>query len=275
MPSWRPQHATAGSETPSLLPWKPSTACLSLAALISEQLASLPSVQELCPERLPCTPLVARCAAEMHSEVATRAFPAAAARWPATGMPAGLLVPPACAGVAAAAVTRRETGSLAAEKEAATQPPLLQLAPLALPAKQVTCLASSSSSESLAPATPAVEDLSASGAAAELAPAGSGRRCAYVTLLTRDSYLMGAQALARSLAARHSRHPLLVMYTADTLPQAAVAALRREGCHMLAVERYVPAGELWKCLVGCRAVQSFAEICRDLGRACTPPWRLC
>ena len=180
----------------------------------------------------------------MHSEVAPRASPEAAALRLGTEIAASLLVPPACA-AAAAAATRQETGSAAAEKEAAIQQPYLQLAPVALPAKQAPChVFSSSSSEALAPATRAVKDLSASGAAAELAPAGSGRhkRYAYVTLLTRDSYLMGVQARARSLAAHKSRHPLLVMYTPETLPAAAVTALRREGCHMLAVERYVPAG---------------------------------
>ena len=169
-------------------------------------------------------------------------------------MAASLLVPPTCA-AAAAAAARRETGSGAAAKEAAIQQPHLQLDPVALPAKQAPRLASSSSSEALAPTTTALEDLSASGATAALVPAGSERRCAYVTLLTRDSYLMGVQALARSLAAHQSRHPLLVMYTRDTLPKEAVAALRQEDCHMLAVERYVPAGGSGRVVWG-------AELCR-------------
>lgn len=65
----------------------------------------------------------------------------------------------------------------------------------------------------------------------------------------RDGYLPGAQALARSLRKVGSRHPLLVIYTADTLSSAAVAALEAEpGCKPLAVERYVPPGGvgLWE-----------------------------
>lgn len=62
----------------------------------------------------------------------------------------------------------------------------------------------------------------------------------------RDGYLSGVQALARSLQAVGSRHPLLVIYTADTLSSAAVTALEAEtGCKPLAVERYRPPGRAW------------------------------
>lgn len=69
-----------------------------------------------------------------------------------------------------------------------------------------------------------------------LSPAASHR-------LRRDTYLPGVQALARSLAAVQAAHPLLVMYTADTLSCSAVAALQQEpGCQPLAVQRYSPPG---------------------------------
>lgn len=61
--------------------------------------------------------------------------------------------------------------------------------------------------------------------------------------LRRDTYLPGVQALARSLAAVQAAHPLLVLYTPDTLSPAALAALQREaGCQPLAVQRYHPPG---------------------------------
>lgn len=55
---------------------------------------------------------------------------------------------------------------------------------------------------------------------------------------------MGVQALARSLLAAQAQHPLLVMYTPDSLSLEAVAALQLEACQLLPVERYVPAGEV-------------------------------
>ncbi|GAB4820789.1 hypothetical protein N2152v2_007835 [Parachlorella kessleri] len=70
----------------------------------------------------------------------------------------------------------------------------------------------------------------------------SGHKFAYVTLLTRDSYLLGAQCLARSLRAAGSRFPLVVLYTPDTLSSSACGILRQEGCQLLPVERYHPAG---------------------------------
>ena len=53
---------------------------------------------------------------------------------------------------------------------------------------------------------------------------------------------MGVQCLARSLKAAAARFPLLVIYTPDTLSPSAVAALRREGCQLVPVQRYVPPG---------------------------------
>ncbi|KAL4534618.1 hypothetical protein Ndes2526B_g05553 [Nannochloris sp. 'desiccata'] len=64
---------------------------------------------------------------------------------------------------------------------------------------------------------------------------------AYVTLLTRDSYLMGVQCLYRSLQAVHSKHSLIVLYTPDTLTAQAVSTLKTEGCILLRpVKPYFP-----------------------------------
>ncbi|PRW56181.1 glycosyl transferase [Chlorella sorokiniana] len=141
---------------------------------------------------------------------------------------------------------------------AATAPALPPLPAMALlhHSKPATCsLPYSSSSESITPHTPAGEesslaglgrvpsDLEAVGPAAAASSSTVGSRFAFVTLLTRDSYLPGVQALARSLAAVQTAHPLLVMYTADTLSPSAVAALQQEPvCRPLAVERYSPPG---------------------------------
>ncbi|PSC71445.1 glycosyl transferase [Micractinium conductrix] len=106
--------------------------------------------------------------------------------------------------------------------------------------------ASSSSLESLglaAPGTPAAT--AEGGAVIELAaPLAAPRPRAYVTLLTRDRYLPGVQALARSLQAVGAAHPLLVMHTPDTLSAEAVAALHGEpGCEPLRIQRYRPPGK--------------------------------
>ncbi|KAL4457680.1 hypothetical protein ABPG75_012545 [Micractinium tetrahymenae] len=156
----------------------------------------------------------------------------------------------AVAGKGAAAATACALGM------AASAPPSLQ-PPAALPVGVHDSLASSmsesssaSSLDSLAQLTPgdvppaALGDALEGAAAAEPpSPTVAGQRFAYATLLTRDGYLPGVQALARSLQAVGSRHPLLVIYTGDTLSSAAVAALEAEpGCQPLAVERYVPPG---------------------------------
>lgn len=151
--------------------------------------------------------------------------------------------------------------------------------PAGLPAALATGLPTSSSSDSLAPVTPAAEDAVAgcSCSPAELtseAACGTGR-CAYVTLLTQGSYLMGVQALSRSLAAVRSRHPLLVMYTADTLASEAVDSLRAEHCQLLPVERYIPAGALAGWLTGCRCAWGSGASVRHIALAllpgCPPP----
>lgn len=117
---------------------------------------------------------------------------------------------------------------------------------------------SSSSSELLAPSTPAgVGDVIDT---ALLQSAPGGQRYAYATLLTRDSYLPGVQALARSLAAVSAQHPLLVLHTPDTLPAAAVAALRLEpGCQPVAMQRYRPPGGLLGVLRGAGAACAAAR----------------
>eukprot|EP00887_Chlorella_sp_A99_P002734 scaffold6.g2734.t1 len=68
----------------------------------------------------------------------------------------------------------------------------------------------------------------------------TARPCAFLTLLTRDSYLPGVQALARSLHAVGTRHPLLVMHTGALTPEAAAALAREPGCHL--VQHYQPEG---------------------------------
>lgn len=67
----------------------------------------------------------------------------------------------------------------------------------------------------------------------------------YLPLMARrDSYLPGVQCLVRSLRAGGACHPLLVLYTPDTLSAGAAAALQAEGCAMTAVQRYAPPGAL-------------------------------
>ncbi|RDW89476.1 hypothetical protein BP6252_01508 [Coleophoma cylindrospora] len=51
---------------------------------------------------------------------------------------------------------------------------------------------------------------------------------AWVTLLTRASYLAGTILLAHSLSEQDSTYPLLVLYTPSSLPSSLVAALRKE-----------------------------------------------
>jgi inositol 3-alpha-galactosyltransferase len=64
---------------------------------------------------------------------------------------------------------------------------------------------------------------------------------AYATLLTRDTYLPGAQCLARSLRAAGAAHPLLVLHTLDTLSATAAAVMSLEtGVVMRPVARYHP-----------------------------------
>jgi inositol 3-alpha-galactosyltransferase len=50
---------------------------------------------------------------------------------------------------------------------------------------------------------------------------------AWVTLITRSSYLAGAVLLAHSIQIHKSRYPLLILYT-DTLPQDCIDVLYRE-----------------------------------------------
>lgn len=48
---------------------------------------------------------------------------------------------------------------------------------------------------------------------------------AYVTLITRSSYLPGVVILAHTLRKHHSPYPLVVFYTVPTLDESAVEAL--------------------------------------------------
>lgn len=54
---------------------------------------------------------------------------------------------------------------------------------------------------------------------------------AYVTLLTRPSYLAGAVLLAYTLTKHSPDTPLIICYTPDTLPDPSVNALRSEAKH--------------------------------------------
>jgi inositol 3-alpha-galactosyltransferase len=59
----------------------------------------------------------------------------------------------------------------------------------------------------------------------------SSGKNAYVTLLTRPSYLAGAILLAYTLN-KHSPHtPLIITYTPETLPEPSVQAFRDEAKH--------------------------------------------
>ncbi|PRW55990.1 glycosyl transferase [Chlorella sorokiniana] len=83
-------------------------------------------------------------------------------------------------------------------------------------------------------------------AAAHHAAAASpahGHRRAYVTLLTKDAYLPGVQALARSLRLVRARYPLIVMYT-RTCSQSALEALASEpGVQLQFAEQFEADGD--------------------------------
>eukprot|EP00887_Chlorella_sp_A99_P002666 scaffold6.g2666.t1 len=66
-------------------------------------------------------------------------------------------------------------------------------------------------------------------------------RRAYVTLLTKDAYLPGVQALARSLETMGATYPLVVLHTAG-VGGDALGALRAEGCQLRAAEPFHPPG---------------------------------
>jgi inositol 3-alpha-galactosyltransferase len=54
---------------------------------------------------------------------------------------------------------------------------------------------------------------------------------AYVTLLTRPSYLAGALLLAYTLNKHTPTTPLIITYTPETLPESSIAAFRAEAKH--------------------------------------------
>lgn len=55
----------------------------------------------------------------------------------------------------------------------------------------------------------------------------AGEKCAWITAITGDKYVVGAQALARSLVASRSQHQLIVM-APPKLSESAAATLRQE-----------------------------------------------
>ena len=67
------------------------------------------------------------------------------------------------------------------------------------------------------------------------------RRAAYVTLLTKDSYLPGALTLEQSLKSVQSRYPLVVLVT-PALPQHTRDALTRCGILFREIQPLQPDG---------------------------------
>ncbi|KAI9457740.1 nucleotide-diphospho-sugar transferase [Russula earlei] len=67
------------------------------------------------------------------------------------------------------------------------------------------------------------------------------RKAAYVTLLTKDSYLPGALALERSLKSVASRYPLVLLVT-PTLPQRTRDALSRRNVQFREIQPLQPEG---------------------------------
>jgi len=65
---------------------------------------------------------------------------------------------------------------------------------------------------------------------ADQKPPSSGKN-AYVTLLTRPSYLAGAILLAYTLTKHSPDTPLIITYTPETLPESSIQAFRDEAKH--------------------------------------------
>jgi len=65
------------------------------------------------------------------------------------------------------------------------------------------------------------------------------RRVAYVTLLTRTSYLPGVLVLDHTLRLVHSAFPLIVMAT-PTLPEDALGVLKRRGISIRSISSLHP-----------------------------------
>ncbi|KAL4442944.1 hypothetical protein ABPG77_008435 [Micractinium sp. CCAP 211/92] len=78
-------------------------------------------------------------------------------------------------------------------------------------------------------------------AAALAAALPAGQRFAYVTLLTKDAYLPGVQALHRSMQVVGCRYPLIVMHTKG-VSQAALDAVSREGMTLCFTEQFAAEG---------------------------------
>jgi hypothetical protein len=67
------------------------------------------------------------------------------------------------------------------------------------------------------------------------------RKAAYVTLLTKDSYLPGALTLEHSLKSVKSRYPLIVLVT-PALPQRTRDALTRRNIQFRETQPLQPKG---------------------------------
>lgn len=64
-------------------------------------------------------------------------------------------------------------------------------------------------------------------------------KAAYVTLLTKPSYLAGALVLHKSLVDVHSKYPLVIMVT-PTLPSEVKDLLRKRGIAMTELDSLHP-----------------------------------
>src|SRR5712675_1121396 len=67
------------------------------------------------------------------------------------------------------------------------------------------------------------------------------RRAAYVTLLTKESYLPGALTLERCLKSVQSRYPLVILVT-PSLPQRTRDTLNRHGTQIREIQPLQPDG---------------------------------
>ncbi|GAB4820707.1 hypothetical protein N2152v2_007753 [Parachlorella kessleri] len=134
-------------------------------------------------------------------------------------------------------------GPLSNYNRQATTTPIsaFKAAPASAPAKEVEdeVVEAEEEEEGASLATPET-----AGALVEVAISAKtegGKKFAYVTLLTKDNYLPGVQALLRSVRLVGGSYPFIVLYTKG-VSQSAVDALRQEGCVMQFAEQFQPKG---------------------------------
>lgn len=124
----------------------------------------------------------------------------------------------------------------------ATPISLLKAAPASAPTEEADSEEEEKEEES---ATVSLATPDTAGALVEAATVSAeiegGKKFAYVTLLTKDNYLPGVQALLRSVRLVGGSYPFIVLYTKG-VSQSAVEALRQEGCVMQFAEQFQPKG---------------------------------